>query len=439
MASIHFATNSIPTPPAQPLALAAHKRKLDQTENCRESKKVKYDLIPLFTKILSALNPANGDPLDLNDADMLSITHMEAVEQLSMDHEVLSLMQQVSLKKIKEIFREYLKKSEQNQPYRKRVHSILKDLYPIALFNSGIPAQLTQIAEELPALKEKVTPKGILNLHNLMRDGRSLRKQAENCTSAKAAETLIPQIEQHLRALGEFRKLKQYGDKEENTKMLDFSNILTEQRAPKRYREIKTQYIPMTEKLKDHSRDLLSVSLLVGQLNGCMLKLQKFRAQGLMVAVAEENPLETRFLKGFGLPFYNGFARHFWAMLWNSQEDPEVKEIMQQLPNSHKVSWERVSMGFLNEVWERYLPDSDFEGWMVQGLNVLSSEQLNTLESQLQAKAKTINEIHEDSQLTKESKHQMEGPHHKEMEQLCLDAAKPSFTTLSELRTFLTS
>ncbi|MBS0604242.1 MAG: hypothetical protein JSS60_04300 [Verrucomicrobia bacterium] len=413
--------------PTQPSVLA--KRTIEEASEPSRKKRSAVDLEPLFYKILGTIN----SPLPAE-----SLTEKEAIDLLSFDEDVIFQLQQVPIQRIKETFKVYLSDAPEILPHKKRIWRMLGELYPIALFNSAIKSQLIQTARELPNIQERVSQEGSQELHRLMREGRELRRNAHRCTSLEQAPVLIPQIESMLNKLDHFRQLKRYQDKDENQRILDLSKHLTRQGARERYPEIQTGLKPVVEKLKARSADLLSVSHLIQQLLSEKLRLQQLRVQQLPVSV-EESPLETRFLRGFSNPLYNAFAGHFWTLLWNSKSDPEIGTIMTELPNADKEKPDEVSLGFLNEIWVRYLPDHDFEEWILKALAATEPKRLDELEKSLQEKTVAINRIHENPDIRRELKPQMESPHYIEMQHICTRATPPPFSSLAELRAFLKS
>jgi hypothetical protein len=408
-----------------------NKRKPESSDDQRPKKRaaIEYNLSSLFKAIL--------DTIDRKHPQFAS-TIYDAVDMLCDKDDYLFILHQVSLKKVKEQFNRFVNANGIQNDQKWWALKILNNLYPVSLENSSSYETLQQTAKDLPELQMKLKNNLSKEWHTLLREARGLKRQAKGCVTIEEIGLILPQIDKLLKTLNEFRGWKQYQDRDENKHILDLANFYKRVNTPQQYPGILKEYKPFVKQLHTLRGELTSISAMVTQLHDLKLQLLKQRSALAHVDV-KEDPLESRFLNAYGNEFYNAFSEHFSGLLWNSKEDPEISSLLQKIPNWDGTNRATVSFAFLNSIWGIYLPDCAFQDWILKALSSINLSDLDTLEKKLQALSKSVNEIHENPLMTKEDKRMREEPLKKEMQTHCCVATRSAFSTLMELKTYLTA
>ena len=428
----HFPNSLTPLVSAPPvIEPSQRKRKADEPMNDASQETDRLKLIfETFFVVLSRVE----------DGRLILTSYEEAVDELASNEDILYCLHQTPLKKVKRCFKKFMSELNVSELHKERIDHTLKLLYPLSLTNSSTYEEtLPQVYEALPNLKEKLKHDVPKEIHTLLRNARGLIGQAKDCRKFEEINATLPKIDKILQQLSEFRGWKQFQDKEENQRILDLARHCKKRKADI-YSTIIKDYKPTVAMLEPLSSDLTAASHMVVRLYDLKVQLQKQKAM-MMELEQKENPLEIRFLKAFGTPFYDAFAYHFWNLLWTSftLHHSEIEIILEKIPDWDKATREVVGNKILSLIWSEYFPEIEFLEWILAALGNVDSTQLDKLESDLQSLTKNINQIHEDWEIDKHKKHKLEEPHRMQMETLCINATTPSFSTLRELKSFLTN
>lgn len=426
-----FRPTSAPTSTSSSTTQLSHKRKAETEleEPVNEAPRETDYLKPVFEAFLTALKPLEDGTFPLYE---------EVVEMLGLDDNVVYGLHQTPLRKIKHCFKQFMSEFNVFGITKIRISYTLKLLYPIALENSSTFAALPRIHEAIPKLKQKLKHDVPKEIHMLLRNSRELIRQANDCKSFREINEDLAQIDKILQQLSEFRGWKQFQDKEENQRIIDLARHC-KKRKDDMYSTIIREYKPTVAKLEPLYSDLTAASQMAVRLHDLKIQLQKQKSM-MMEVEQKENPLETRFLKAFGTPFYEAFAYHFWNLLWTSVvilHHSDIEIILKKIPDWNRAISEVVDHEIISQVWSEYFPDVEFQEWILTVLGNRDSTQLDKLENDLQSLTKNINQIHEDWGISKYKKSELEKPYQEQMEKLCINATKPSFFTLFELKNFL--
>ena len=207
----------------------------------------------------------------------------------------------------------------------------------------------------------------------------------------------------------EYRLLKQFTDADENKRVLDLANLYHRKGVLPQYPQIISDYPPLVQQIESLKNELKQVSEIFLKLNTLKMQLQKTQAIALSAAKSLPDPLQTRFIDAFSIPFYDAFAWHFWNIVWNSQHELDVAEATKKIPDWSKVDHNVIDHGILNRLWTNFFPDYDISEWMLKTLKTIDSATLKQLEGQLQTLHKKYNENRETPALGKEDKAQIRG------------------------------
>jgi hypothetical protein len=170
------------------------------------------------------------------------------------------------------------------------------------------------------------------------------------------------------------------------------------------------------------------------------MHLQKSLAVFLGQEKKDIDPLQVRFIDAYSTPFYEAFAWHFWNMAWNSMHEPEAAATAKKIPNWNKAKHDVVDYGILNMLWTSYMgPDFEMNDWILKSLKSIQPQKLQKLEQTLQALDKSLNEIRESAYIDKDAKSQLQASFLQDMKMNCLTVTEPSYSTLSEIKAFLSS
>jgi hypothetical protein len=424
----NFLTSYLPGRPAtEP---TSHKRKAEEeldgpvNKNSRQN-----DLRPIFECILSAIISEEGaEPPDLNDV----------VAELSENDEVMFSIYNTPPKKIKECFKKFMLEFNVSYQDGKRIGQTVSHLYPVSLVASSTNDLLESMEETTPLLKEKLRGEVIEEIRKLLRDSRGLIREANFCTSLPEINSMLLKIDRALLQLSEYRELRQRQDKEENRHILDLALYYKKTNAETQYPNVISDYSSVVQMIKPLSGMLAAASRTASRLCAVKLQLQGRKASYMQVE-RKEDPLEARFLNAFSKTFYFAFASHFWFLLWKSQDDPEVESILREIPDWGYACRDIVNETLVASFWEKYLPEFEMQKWILAILKEMDPKKLDRLESALQSEVKQFNIVHENSKFSKATKTVMERPHLHRMDKLCFAMTKTRFSTLKELKNFLTA
>lgn len=386
------------------------------------------DLSPLFFTILGMLS---------SDIKGQSYPPMCVIQELSQDDDILQSIQHIPIDKIKNQFKIHLAAIENSNKLTPSIFRVLKGLYQVSLVNSSIPATLKNTSEQLPRLQEKLKGNIRQKISSDLRQARELLDQAKYSKTLEQLQSLLPKVDDMLLKLNGYRTLKHYLDPHENLRMRDLATLYRERRAEPQYPRMISDYPKLVVQIGQLNSELDAVSGTVIKLNDTRIQLQK--ALSSLIATKEKvNPLQSRFLDAFSTPLYEAFSRHFWHLAWHSLEDPEVLTAVKSVPNWRKADPNKIDYATLNALWGNYLPENELSQWILLSLESMEEEQLANFEIKLQTLEKNINEL-KVSPLEKEIKTQLQKGLINEMTELCTSVTQPSFSTLHDLKSFLTS
>jgi len=394
-----------------------------------DSKKQKvepFDLYPLFSTICSCFNGEFGMSLKVN----------QAVSTLSQNTDNLIPFSQVPCAKIHDQFRRFLELQKEYAPFKNSIFSTLGELYQLSLVNSQTNLPLEQTTTKLPEIKRILQPGAKDQIQTAVKKADALLKRESKCTTPQLKQQLQGQIDQSLAVLRPYRELKQCLDEVENQRMCDLAKFYHSEAPSPIYKSFMSDYPQIVTKISSLKPELDLVSNRIQLLMALKLKLQTAAAEKNKKAEVVD-PIQARLLIPYGTPIYEAFASHFWDLLFNSYEIPEIDALFDDHPAWNEAEEEVVDYALLNAIGGQYLPDHDINDWMTISLSSLSPAQLTELESSLAALSKTYNETRESKDLEKSIKDEMMDATKQEMLQVCVEATKPEFFTLPELKTFL--
>ncbi len=381
-----------------------------------------YDLLPLFYNVLTFVSVEPGEPRR---------KPVQIADVLAQNQEALLPFHCMSFAKVRDQFKDHLRTVENRDKVGAPIFQVLDCLYDISLVNSSTKSVLVQRNDDLPKLGAALKPTLKNEILSALKQARSLLKEPNGGHQ-------IEQVDALLRRLNEYRTLKQFTDSDENKRVLDLANLLQRKGANPQYPRVISDYPPLVQQIQSLQNELRQVSEVFLKLNTHKMQLQKAQAAVLSGAKSLPDPLQTRFIDAFSIPFYDAFAWHFWNIIWNSQHEPGMGEATKKIPDWSKADHNVVDHGILNRLWTNFFPDYEFTEWMLKTLKTIDPEELKTLEGKLQALHKQYNANRENPVLGKEAKAQLQASLLQEMKMHCLEATEPSFSTLTEMVPFLT-
>jgi hypothetical protein len=409
------------------MATAAHlytgSSRTGQQTPAASSQPQQCDLTPLFYNVLAYVT------FGPSERRMKPIAIAEGIMQQSPD--VLPTFQTTPFAKIREQFKAHLQTVQNRGQVGAPIFQVLDCLYDISLVNSSTKDLLVQRNKDLPKLQTALKP-------TLKNDIQSALQQARTLLKGPNGVDQIAQVDTLLRRLNEYRTLKQFTDADENKRVQDLANLYQRNRALTQYPQIISDYPPLVKQIELLQNELKQVAETVLKLNTLKMQLQKAQAIALSAAKSLPDPLQTRFIDAFSIPFYDAFAWHFWNIVWNSQHEPDVIEATKKIPDWSKADHNHVEYGILNRLWTNFFPEYELSDWMLKTLKSIDSEKLKTLEGQLETLHKKYNENSENTSLGKGDKAQIQASILQEMKGLCLEATEPSFSSVTELKKHLT-
>lgn len=388
------------------------------------------DLLPLFYNILGNVSVGPGERKMSPEA---------IANGLSQNQETLLLFQSAPYTEIREIFKKYLKTIENKGKVGGTMCQTLDCLYDISLINSSTKQVLEQRNQELPSLQEKVSPGLKEEIHLRLREAKNLLEEAKEYKELGHIETGFSKTDALLRKLNEYRVLKQYTDVHENQRALDLATAYARMHASQQFPKFISDYPEVVRQIEFLKNELNLVSSTVVALNTLKMELQKTKAALLNATKSVADPLQARFIDAFSIPVYNAFAWHFWTMAWNSSHETEVAALTQKIPSWNKANPNVVDPTILNCLWTNFFPAFTFEDWMLKSLKSVHPSVLKELEQKLQPLEKKRNETMASKTIEKDTKTQIQTSILQEMKGLCVEATKPPYSTLTELRNFLNS
>lgn len=395
------------------------KRPANEVLDERPSKKVddgEEDLKAIFDNFLAAVN--YGEMTDEGCAHVFS-SNPELMYSLNRCH----------FSKVEKYFREAMASHNLESTSRTKMMSILSKLYPVSLLNSSTCLNTQLANEKIPVLKETLSKTTSKKLHDLVRNARALLR-TEDLKRPEEVDLKLTKIEETISQLEPYKQLNEYQDDIENQRIIDLATHCKRINAETKYPSVYTGFKAFLGNLKPFTSDLKLVSEAISNLGMLKITFIKLRSV-LKPEEVKEVSLATRFIKAFGITFYQAFKLHFWNLILNSRNDPKFGEILRDVKSDVKDIDEQVV-----RVWERCFPDIDFEDWMLYALEGIGEDRLNQLEKELQESEKEFNETHE-CQMDSTLKRLFESQSREKMKLKCLEATKSAFLTLGELSSFL--
>ncbi len=399
----------------------------------------KIDLNPLFFTIYEEVQGGQEDSNAKKIADLLSL-----------NPEIFYPFHHVPLKRINSELNFFAIGLDVDQPTKKKLKNITKQLYRYTLKNSSINQLLSSRNAELDTFQKLLDRNLQTEVHAVQRRARALFRELRlngiEGLDVGQIQAYSSQLHQLAAAFAPILELKKCDDADENTRLKHLAMALKQENAEVQFPGILSDYPQIVGKVQELEPLFKSISATIKTICSFQAALQS--RQGELAGPPLLSFVEQEVLIPFGDLFYSVAADYFWRALQETagqKKDADFEFLIASGSLTSPVP-DEIDYVYLNQVWGLYftgpgLEHGNFDEWLHQVLLRVDPEHLRAVCEVLQDLTRIVNRIVEDLELPKLEKEVVATPYRQEMRERASELLAERFfaqhRTLADIKTFL--